>query len=170
MLGLLLITTACVRRPGRVPVATVPARPEDVGTLDGLMKAFYEVVNLEPEAPRQWSRDRTLYIPDIRFVSIGQAQGRPQVDVWDHQALVDATEPMVQTGFHETEIHRVTRGYGNIVHIFSTYETQRGLDRAKRDRGVNSLQLYFDGSRWWVASVTWQSEDAAHPIPQDLLP
>jgi hypothetical protein len=35
---------------------------------------------------------------------------------------------------------------------------------------VNSLDLYFDGQRWWVASVLWQSEDAAHPIPPELLP
>ena len=40
----------------------------------------------------------------------------------------------------------------------------------KVSRGVNSLEIYFDGARYWIASVMWQSEDAEHPIPASLLP
>jgi hypothetical protein len=83
---------------------------------------------------------------------------------------VDATEPLVRRGFSEREIHRTTRRYGNMVHVDSTYETVLGNDPPVRGRGVNSIDLYFDGQRWWVASVVWQSEDAAHPIPPELLP
>ena len=37
-------------------------------------------------------------------------------------------------------------------------------------RGVSSLQLYFDGTRWWIAG--WMSEDElpGRVIPPDLLP
>ncbi len=160
-LGLLLV--ACAPK-GRVRVVPVPPRPEDVSTLDGIMAAFYEVVNVGPEDPRQWGRDRTLYSPWIRFVGIGK-----EVDVWDHQQLVDETEPMVKTGFREREIHRVVHRYGGIAHVLSTYETEVGPEK-RIARGVNSVQLYNDGARWWIASVTWQSEDRAHPIPAELLP
>jgi hypothetical protein len=93
----------------------------------------------------------------------------------DEQALPLEAGPHrkaeIQAGFHEKELHRVVRQYGNIAHVFSTYETTEGMGaNVRRSRGVNSLQLYFDGTRWWVASVTWQSEDAAHPLPPELLP
>ncbi len=156
---------------GSIPVESVAPLPEDVGSVDGIMKAFYEVTNVAPDAPRQWARDRTLYVPWIHFVALGSgASGRPSVTVWTHQQFVDATEPLIAKGFVEREIFRTTRRYGNMVHVDSTYEALVGIEKPVRSRGVNSLDLYFDGQRWWVASVVWQSEDAAHPIPPDLLP
>lgn len=156
---------------GSTPVETVAPRPEDVGSVDGIMRAFYEVTNVAPDAPRQWGRDRTLYVPWIRFVALGPGTtGRSSVTVFTHQAFVDATEPLIQKGFVEREIFRTTRRYGNMVHVDSTYETLVGVEKPVRGRGVNSLDLYFDGQRWWVASVIWQSEDPAHPIPPELLP
>ena len=152
-------------------VATVDARPDDVGSVDGVLRAFYEVTNVAPGAPRQWARDRTLYVPWIRFVALGPgATGRPKVTVWTHDEFVAASDPLMAKGFVEREIHRVTRRYGNMVHVDSTYEILPGPGSPVRGRGVNSLDLYFDGQRWWVASVVWQSEDAAHPIPPELLP
>ncbi|HEU4535016.1 MAG TPA: hypothetical protein VFS00_12905, partial [Polyangiaceae bacterium] len=152
---------------GRVPVATIAPRPEDVGSVEGLMKAFYEIVNVSPEAPRQWDRDRTLYSPHLRFVAI---DGAGRVHVWNHQEFVDDTEPLVARGFREREIWRVTRRYGNMAHVDSTYETRQGPGGRDLSRGVNSIDAYFDGARWWIASVVWQSESARFPIPAELLP
>ncbi|NMO18915.1 hypothetical protein HPC49_15025 [Pyxidicoccus fallax] len=167
--SLLLALAACAHAPAReasasVPVETIPARPEDVGTIDGVMHAFYDVLNIAPGAPSQWARDRTLYSPWIRFVAINE-----KAVVQDHQAFVDTTEPLVRAGFREREIHRETRRYGNIAHVASTYETWGGPAGAY-SRGVNHVQLYFDGQRWWITSVVWQTENAANPIPPELLP
>jgi len=152
-------------------VATIAPRPDDVGSVEGVMRAFYEVTNVAPGAPRQWARDRTLYVPWIRFVALGPgATGRTKVTVWTHDEFVAASDPLMAKGFVEREIHRVTRRYGDMVHVDSTYEILPGPDSPTGGRGVNSLDLYFDGTRWWVASVIWQSEDAAHPIPPELLP
>ncbi len=170
----LLVALGCHKgpRPDHVSVATVSPQPGDVTTLDGIMRAFYEVVNIAPDGPRQWSRDRTLYSPWIRFVATGNSSttGRTEVQVLDHQQLVEETEPLIKQGFREREIHRSTRSYGHITHIDSTYETEFGLGaKAKKSRGVNSVELYFDGQRWWIASVMWMSEDKDHPIPSELL-
>jgi hypothetical protein len=57
------------------------------------------------------------------------------------------------------------------THVDSTYETAIGTDHPTTSRGVNSLDLYFDGTRWWIASVIWQSESERFaPIPAELLP
>jgi hypothetical protein len=174
----LLLLAACATpgtpttAPGKpLPVETVAPRAEDVGSVDGVLRAFYEVTNIAPGAPRQWARDRTLYVPWIRFVALGHGTtGRSQVTVWTHDEFVAASDPLFEKGFVEREIHRVTRTYGNMVHVDSTYEALVGTGSPVQARGVNSLELYFDGQRWWVASVVWQSEDAAHPIPPELLP
>ena len=89
----------------------------------------------------------------------------------DHQAFVDGSDScMVHDGFVEREIHRLTRFYGNIVQVFSMYEEPRTADGPVEGRGVNALQLFWDGKRRWVASAIWSDEDPAHPIPAEFLP
>jgi len=171
LLGLAAACAGGSAGPGASTATQVAPRPEDVGSVDGVMRAFYEVTNVPPDGPPQWDRDRTLYVPWIRFVALGSGpSGRPAVTVWTHPEFVEATQPLVKKGFVEREIFRTTRRYGNMVHVDSTYEALVGTENPERSRGVNSLDLYFDGTRWWVASVVWQSEDAAHPIPPELLP
>src|SRR2546422_6791573 len=76
----------------------------------------------------------------------------------DHQAFVDATDSeFVHEGFYEREIHRVTRAYGNITQVWSTYEERRAPDGPVQGRGINALQLFWDGKRWWVASADRKS-------------
>ena len=154
-----------------VAVAAIAPRPADVATVDAVVRAYYDVITGPAGQPRQWSRDRSLYIPDLRFVATGAAQGRPYARVMRHQQFVDATDSgFVHDGFFEREIHRVTRGYGNIVQVFSTYEERHTSDGPVTGRGINALQLFWDGSRWWIASAIWFSEDPAHPIPEEDLP
>ena len=153
-----------------VSVPTVAPRAADVASVDGVVQAYYDVISGPAGASRQWSRDRSLYIPALRFVATGFAKERPYARVMDHQAFVDGSDSaMVHDGFFEREIHRVTRAYGNIVQVFSTYEEHRTADGPVQGRGVNALQLFWDGTRWWVASAIWFEEDAAHPIPPELL-
>jgi hypothetical protein len=152
-----------------IHVDSVAARTGDVDSIDDLMRAFYEVVNIAPDGPRQWARDRTLYAPWIRFVALDDPQHPPAI--WTHQQLVEATEPLIRAGFREREIHRRTTRYGSLAHVDSTYETVIGTDHPTTSRGVNSLDLYFDGTRWWIANVIWQSESERFaPIPAELLP
>ncbi|WP_394827716.1 hypothetical protein [Pendulispora albinea] len=146
------------------PVETIAPRAEDVSSIDGMVRAYYEVVDVAPDAPRQWARDRTLFSPWIRFVAIGD-----RIRVMDHQQLVDNSEPLVRKGLHEREIFRTVRRYGDIAHVDSTYELRVGPE-GKLSRGVNSLELYFDGKRWWITSAIWQAETPQHPIPPELLP
>lgn len=157
--------------PHHVAVPTVAPRPADVATVDGMVQAYYDVITGPAGQPRQWSRDRSLYIPNVRFVATGVAHGQPYARVMDHQAFVDGSDSLfVRDGFVEREIHRVTRSYGNIVQVFSTYEEHRTADGPVAGRGINALQLFWDGARWWIASAIWFEEDPAHPIPKDYLP
>ncbi len=153
-----------------VMVATIPARPEDVSTIGGLMKAFYEVISGPAGQPRQWARDRSLYRPDVRFVAMSERDGKPSARIMSHQEYVDGSDTsFVKNGFFEIELRKIVWQFGNMAHVWSTYETRQSAGGRVTERGINSLQLYFDGTRWWVASVEWEEERKNNPIPAAFL-
>lgn len=175
LIGLLLLAPTPAPLPAQnrpsVPVATIDPRPEDVASIDGIMHAFYDVISGPAGAPRQWSRDRSLYIPDVHFVSMSKTNERINARVMTHQQFVDGSNDFLVThGFYEIEIHRVTTRFGNIAHVLSTYESRQTPDGPVTDRGVNSLELFWDGTRWWIAAAIWDEERPDNPIPADLLP
>jgi len=142
-----------------IPVETIAARPDDVSSIDGIVKAFYDVISGPAGQPRQWARDRTLYRPDVRFVAMSVRNGKPVARVMSHQEYVDGSDAaFVKDGFFETEIHRDVQQFGSMAHVWSTYESRQKADGPVIDRGINSIQIYFDGTRWWIAAVMWQDE------------
>jgi hypothetical protein len=165
---------ATAQQPARphVAVLTIAPRPEDVATVDGLLRAFYDVISGPAGQPRQWARDRTLYIHDVHFVSLAtDTAGHVRADVMDHQTFVDRADPgVVRRGFVETEIHRTTERFGNVVHVFSTYEMRERADGPVFGRGINSIELYWDGARWWISGAEWDDERPDNPIPKEYLP
>jgi len=151
--------------------AQTPARPEDVATLDGIIRAFYDVISGPAGQPRQWGRDSSLYIPGVRFVAMSLRDGRPVANITDHgQYIAQSDRFFVENGFFEREIGRVERRFGNIVHVFSSYESRRTETGPVTGRGINSIQLFWDGTRWWIANATWDGERPGNPIPAELLP
>lgn len=160
----------CDRDLKAVEIAKVDANPSDVSSIDGIIRAFYETIRGPKGQPRQWSRDRTLYIPDIRFVAMSEQGGKIRVGIMSHSQYVNATnDNFVSNGFDEREINRVTRRFGNIAHVFSTYEFTND-DKTDKGRGLNSIQLYWDGNRWWISSASWDDERPSNPIPKEFLP
>ena len=166
------IATAQRPAPHHVDVAAIAPRPDDVGSIDGMLHAFYDVVSGPAGQPRQWARDRTLYIPEVHFVSLSaDSAGHVQADVVTHQMFVDRSDAaLVRRGFFETEIHRTTERYGNVVHVFSTYEMRERADGPVFGRGINSIELFWDGARWWIAAAQWDDERPGNPIPKEYLP
>jgi hypothetical protein len=55
-------------------------------------------------------------------------------------------------------------------HILSTYDSRNTKDGPVIDRGVNSIELFWDGKRWWIAGAIWDEERGDNPIPRELLP
>lgn len=167
--ALLVATTGAAAQGGHVDVPTVPARPGDVGSIDQIIRAFYDVISGPAGQPRQWSRDRSLYIPDVRFVSMDMRNGKPHASVMSHQEFVDRSDGgLVKEGFFEEEIHRTTERFGNTAHVMSTYVMKDGTGKAF-GRGVNSIQLFWDGDRWWISGAAWDDERPDNPIPANLL-
>jgi len=177
-LPLIVLTAALASVAGaqapasHVVVPTLAPRAEDVGSIDGIIKAYYDVITGPAGQPRQWGRDRTLYWPGIRFFAAGvKKDGTPTVTVMTPQEFDDAFDSTaVKNGFDEHEIHRTMSRIGNVAHVMSTYETRAVGTGPVTGRGVNSIDLYWDGKRWWITAASWDDERPNSPIPRDLLP
>ena len=88
-----------------------------------------------------------------------------------HQEFVDGGDAaMVETGFYESEIHRITHRVGNFVHVLSTSEHALSLKGPAQRRSIDSLDLYWDGARWWVTNVSICELSLADSLPSEFLP
>jgi hypothetical protein len=89
----------------------------------------------------------------------------------DIDGFIARVKPFFQnSGFYEKEVARKTEQFGNIAHVWSTYESRHDPnDPEPFMRGINSIQLFNDGSRWWIVSIYWQQESAEQPIPEKYL-
>jgi len=143
-----------------------PPDTADVATIDGIVHAYYDVINGPPGAPRQWRRDSTLYMPGAMFVAMGERDGVPRATLMTPEDFRRATNAdYVQHGFFETEVgHRIER-FGNVAQVRSVYETRRLAAGPLTGRGINYLLLYWDGKRWWIASAVWDDERKDNPLP-----
>jgi CubicO group peptidase (beta-lactamase class C family) len=158
--------------PSRAPtpgITTREARPDDVSSIDAIVAAFYDVISRPAGVASDWSRDSTLFLSGARLKTARATPLGPVVQIRDHGSYA-AAHADVSQGFFEREIHRVTHRFGPVAQVFSTYEWRRTPDGEVGGRGINALELFFDGSRWWIGSALWFEEDADHPIPPEYLP
>ncbi|MGH2618532.1 MAG: hypothetical protein ACRDJC_25150, partial [Thermomicrobiales bacterium] len=56
-----------------------------------------------------------------------------------------------------------------IAHVWSTYVVSDAQDGTPTGRGINSIQLYFDSTRWWITGWIFDVERAGSPIPRQFL-
>jgi hypothetical protein len=149
------------------------ANPTDVSSLDAIMKSVYDVISGDAGKPRDWDRFNSLFVNGARLIPSGK---NPQTGVIGARVYTpdeyrQRAEPLfAKQGFFEREKARRVEIYGNIAHVFSTYESFHSLaDKEPFARGINSFQLLNDGKRWWVVTIYWQAETPENPIPKKYL-
>lgn len=155
-------------KPAAAPQAAPPAaKPADVSSPDAILAAVYDVIS-GPAGP---DRFNSLFAPGARLIPIGPRNDNPGILVLSPQDYVDrAGSYFLKNGFVEREASRKTERYGNILQIFSTYESRHDAkDEKPFARGINSFQLYYDGTRWWVVSIMWEEETLDNPLPKEFL-
>jgi len=134
------------------------ANSEDVSTIDGIIRAFYEVISGPAGMPRQWERDRTLYAPGaISASSRLDAEGKRFTLAMDVDGFIKFAEPRLLGGFFEYETSRTAFKVGNVTHVFSHYESRQTADGPVIGRGINSIELIYAAGRYWIVAALWDS-------------
>ncbi len=138
----------------------------DVQTLDGIIKAYYDVISGGAGQPRDWERDTSLHHPDALIMITGKDKNSIPYMITQSLSEYHKSFGVPKSGFWEYEISRETRTFGNITHVWSTYETKTEKNGPVTQRGINSIQLYYDGNRWWILSWMFDNERTDNPLPK----
>jgi len=144
---------------------------DNVSTLDGIMKAYYAVVTVKKDEKVSYERDSLLHISNagVGMVHINK-NGKPVLEYVTLKEYHKRADPSLeQNGFDEREISRKVEHFGSIYHVWSTYESRMTADGPVTDRGINSIELYFDGQRFWITSWIFDEERKDNPIPKAYL-
>jgi len=141
-------------------------RREDVESIDAIVKALYDNIS-GPAGPRDWDRERFMLAPGARLQPTKPIpEGGAVMDVFDVDGYAASRGPFFAASpFYEVEIARRVDRFGNIAHVWSTYEGRRTPEGEPFFRGINSIQLFYDGDRWWIVSVLWDNEREGNPLP-----
>jgi hypothetical protein len=153
------------------------ANPSDVSSIDAIITAAYDSISGPAGEKRNWDRERSLYYPSARLIPTARpvtsdgwqvtSENKTAPQILDIEGFIARVEPFFkENGFYEKEIARRTEQFGQIAHVWSTYESRHNADDPEPFmRGINSIQLFHDGSRWWIVTIYWQQESLVDSIP-----
>jgi len=163
---LLTAGTALFAQEARWPQAA----PQDVKSPSAVAKASYEAVSSPVGQALNLDRFRSLFLPEAQLISLSRKDGKPTTHIMTIREFADLIERSIgKEGHFEREIVERTEVYGNMAHVWSSYELRRTAEDPKVDRGINSIQLMNDGKRWWITGAEWQHETADLPLPAEYL-
>ncbi|MDB5791591.1 MAG: hypothetical protein JWQ80_1615 [Massilia sp.] len=154
------------------PAQPTTAREADGASVDAIVAALYDVISGPAGVPRNWNRMRALFAPDAKLMGIGaRPEGGFGLRAMTVEDYISRNMSAFNTsGFYEREISRTTDAFGQLAHVFSTYELLRSPNDARPFmRGINSIQLAHDGKRWWIANLVWRAEDGGLALPERYL-
>lgn len=146
---------------------------DKVKSLDSILSNLYSVISGEKGEKRDWNLMRHLFHPDAKLIPSGKKRDGNYAAryITVEEYITNSGKWLIENGFFEKEIHRRVNTFGNISHVFSTYEAFHSeADEQPFMRGINSIQLLNDGDRWWIINIYWMQESKETPIPKKYLP
>jgi hypothetical protein len=133
----------------------------DVGSADAIVKALYEVISGPSSKARDWDRFRFLFGKDARMMTAVPHKDSGTIirTITPEQYIQRNGTRLQEIGFTEKELHRITETHGAVTHMFSTYQSDLTVNGiAQQMRGINSIQLFNDGKRFYIVSVFWDGD------------
>jgi hypothetical protein len=156
---------------GDTAAAPPAARPADVASMDAILHSLYDVIS-GPAGPRDWQRFRSLFVPGARLIPTRHdSTGHVSLRVWSPEEYAATVGPrFMQTPFYEHQIGQTVETFGAVTQVFSAYASRHApTDPEPFARGINSIQLFNDGTRWYVVTIYWDSERGGTKIPGQYL-
>jgi len=141
----------------------------DGDSIESAVRACYDVIS-GPAGTRDWVRFRSLFAEGARLIPIRQtAQGSLPSVMTPEAYEKRAGANFEKNAFYESEVARRVETFGDIAHVFSTYESRRAPGEKPFARGINSFQLVKTGAAWKIMTILWDSEREGLMIPDKYL-
>jgi hypothetical protein len=139
-------------------------------SVESVIAAFYGSISFHSGEQPNWGYLRALLVPDALIAQLGPEHQ----SIWDRDGYISVLQRWFDEGSLtdalEAEIARRTNSYGNIVHVFSTYESRFTEDGSVSvTRGINSFHLARIANRWYITSLHFADESDEYPLPAEFL-
>ena len=134
------------------------------------MAAIYNVIS-GPAGDRDWNRFRSLFLAEARLTAVHKnPDGSFSASSVNVEGYIErAGKYFHDKPFYESEASRKMEQFGQEAHVFSTYESREAPGAKPFVRGINSIQLFNDGKRWWCVGIYWDAERPDNPLPERYL-
>jgi len=168
---LLLITLFILGINNKASAQITTKYGDNVSTLDGIVKAYYDVVTVKKGGKVYFERDSLLHWPSAMVGAVGIGKdGQPRMSHITLKRYHELSDPgLERDGFDEREISRKVEKFGAIYHVWSTYESRNEAGGPIIERGINSIELFNDGKRFWILGWFYDGERKDNPIPAEYL-
>jgi hypothetical protein len=147
---------------------------DDVASPEAIVTAAYDALARGPGEAFQWDRFRSLFLPQALLIPNTEQTGGT-FRVLTPEAFVEWIDSVTaiggpqDKGFAEEAIRTEVTRYGDVAQAFSAYQKHFWGDDHILGRGINAFQLVHHEGRWWIASIVWDEESGAGPIPERHL-
>jgi hypothetical protein len=140
------------------------------------LDALYQSICFAKGEKPTFASLRALFLPQALLINNNNSVAPVVMGV---EAFIEAVQTALTSGgleeFYEREIARTIEIFGNIAHVFSTYEAR--FDATSQEPfsiGINTIQLVKimvnDAEEWRVSSMAWNDQTPDRPIPVQYLP
>ena len=147
--------------------ATATAQSAEV---DAVISELYSSITFDENNDPDYEAFKSLFIDEGRLISVHDTTSYHLTPDSYRQSMTRQRESGKILAFEEKELHRKTEQFGNILHVFSTYQTHVVTPGGEdSQRGINSIQLMKEDDRWKVVSIIWYEEKPGTPLPAKYL-
>lgn len=145
-----------------------------LNTVDGIIHALYDVISGPSGQERDWAAFRNLFAEDARmYIAVpDEDSGSVLKSITPEEYANRNQTRLSDIGFNENELYRITNTYGAGTQVFSTYESHYTNTNGEEDitKGINNIQLFFDGERYFIVSIFWEANAKNIEVPERYLP
>lgn len=147
---------------------------EDLGTVNGIIHSLYDAISGPSGQERDWNTFRGLFAENARmYIAVPDKDSGTVLKSITPEEYAERNKTRLEDmGFNEDELYRITNTYGAGTQILSTYESHFTNKDGEEEiaKGINNIQLYFDGERYYIVSIFWDANAKNIEVPERYLP
>jgi hypothetical protein len=147
---------------------------KDLSTVNGIIQSLYAVISGPAGKERNWEDFKNLFAENARmYIAVpSNDSGSVLKSITPEEYVQRNKTRLSDIGFNERELYRITNTYGAGTQILSTYESHFTNKNGEEEiaKGINNIQLYFNGNRYFIVSIFWDANAKNIQVPDRYLP
>jgi hypothetical protein len=134
----------------------------ETGTPEMLTAALYTFISGQKDQKRDIEKIRALFHLQARImVAAKHPEKGAFIRPMELEAFLAFAIPQWEKGFFERSTAVSVQKQDGVAQVWSPYEIRLAADGPALYTGINALQCAWDGKRWWITHLEFQSMPTA---------